>query len=437
MKYGVFLIVILFQMSLSGQNRLLNPSFEDGDFNYSELFWWNYHYRLNHWKDDIYIGPLETGHSPDWIPPPPGGLHGTPFGDYYVRFAQYELVQQELTFSRKFVAGTPYLVSLYIYLENAYHVSTQTNTYENYDLRFYVSKNKIRYSGSHEVTQCDLDYQTIDNVYIREVGNFDMDVFPNQEWIPIKFIYIEPESSTSFNDYNWFGLDLRKNVSGSCYGEKVAIDQVSIEEIDYCTFSACSRTDGPEVASWPYRYRSPMGPVAVDNLNNIEKAENIVIRNVLSQPIRYLSNVESINGLDYPIFWDGKDNNGNKVLPAPYIWQMDLINECGTQSYSKQFTLIEEVNEVPPTFPEYSFISTPRPCCTESLDINIDQNVSGSGLIEFIAVESVTLSNMTVSSDVTDMIVQGGSRITIGPGVIIEKNARVTFIIENCLFPNQ
>ena len=48
MKYGVFLIVILFQMSLSGQNRLLNPSFEDGDFNYSELFWWNYHYRLNH-----------------------------------------------------------------------------------------------------------------------------------------------------------------------------------------------------------------------------------------------------------------------------------------------------------------------------------------------------------------------------------------------------
>lgn len=162
-----------------------------------------------------------------------------------------------------------------------------------------------------------------------------------------------------------------------------------------------------------------------------------MIRNVLSQPIRYLSNVESINGLDYPIFWDGKDNNGNKVLPAPYIWQMDLINECGTQSYSKQFTLIEEVNEVPPTFPEYSFISTPRPCCTESLDINIDQNVSGSGLIEFIAVESVTLLNMTVSSDVTDMIVQGGNRITIGPGVIIEKNARVTFIIENCLLSNQ
>ena len=209
------------------------------------------------------------------------------------------------------------------------------------------------------------------------------------------------------------------------------MDNISVVEIDHCSLEDCIRTDGDEIASGPFHYKHPYGPWVVDNLDNIESAENITIYNQWYIPLRYLPDVYSVNGIDNPIFWDGKSSGGTPFSQGQYIWEMDLTNECGTTTYHKSFFIDHSVTKPIPSFSAYNEISTPRPCCEDLPDIYIDYNLSGAGL-EFIATNSITLEDMTIMSDVEDLIFQAENSITFLPGFKSQLGAEFEASIKPC-----
>jgi hypothetical protein len=415
------------------QNRITNGSFESGNYDDQASGYENYIDNLYYWEHDAYIPSepgVETWHSPDWFDE--YGHQGSAYdGTKFVGVYEFEVIEQELTGSNKLEPGKFYLFSCFVQLFFEYDNYNDLNQYEDYDLKFYLSKNKINYK-SHLIDDfCSSDYKKVTNNKIKTIKKFDLDPFPNEEWFELKFLYVAPNDIGGINDYNWFGIELITDQSTSCKGAYILFDDISIIEVDYCSFESCVRTTGNQIASNPFSYHSPYGPIAVDFLENIETASNIAIYDIYGK-IRDIQDVHSVNGIYNPIFWDGKNSGGTQVAPGSYIWKMDLTNNCGTFSYQELFTKVYTISDPIPIFPNYSNVRTPFPCCSDEEDITIDYDVTGSGKIEFIAVNNITLQNMSIESSVDDLYLQAGNKIVFKPGVSIESGAKVMAKIHPC-----
>ncbi|MGC9332148.1 MAG: T9SS type A sorting domain-containing protein [Bacteroidales bacterium] len=118
---------------------------------------------------------------------------------------------------------------------------------------------------------------------------------------------------------------------------------------------------------------------------------------------------------------------------------MKLENDCGTQSYEKYFTYINNYY-----FPNYPFdgdcnnsIQTPIPCCESEPDIYIeDETIEGPGELSFHAIHNIEVENTTVEANTEKLVMKAGNKITLKPGTHIKEGAHAHFYIEPCTTTN-
>lgn len=414
------LIILSISPLVLAQNKLQNGSFENGNYVIGEWPHINYRDNIDVWDHNGHYPDGESWHSPDWYDETGFPNKQAYDGDRSVGVYEYEIIEQELAGSNKLLANQIYLFSVWV---NLFEWG-----YDDHALKFYLANNKLKYTNHLLCDWCDSDYKKIVTSPKKTIKNIELYPYPTEEWFELKFTYVPSI------DYSWFGFDVIDNYTppgDACISKELLFDKVSITETNSC--ATCVRTDGPMIASSPFRYHSGDAPFAVHFLDNMEFATNIVIKHgTWGYTIKNLPDVYSVNGITNPIFWDGTLNNGNQAIPGMYYWEMDLTNECGTFDYSWVFNKQSAVTEPIPVLPDYHPIITPLPCCTDLPDILIDYDLYGSGLIEFIAVDDITLQNMTVESSVDILILQAGNSITFLPGTTIEQGAVVQALIQPC-----
>lgn len=414
-----FILFLSFSPLILAQNKVYNASFENGDYDFNVHPQVNYRYNIDNWKHDgYYPNDEESWHSPDWYDETLYTNRQAYDGDRSVGMLEYEMIEQELASSLE----TNHIYQFSIWVNN-----WDYGPYDDHYLRFYLANKKLEYTNPLFCDLCDSDYKQIVTSPKKTIKMIELTPYPFEQWFEHKFIFVPS------TNYTWFGMDLLEDniPAGDCRNTEILIDKIYITETNSC--ATCFRTDGPMIASGPFRYGSGDAPFAVHFLDNMEYATNIVIKDaILGHAIKNLPDVHSVNGIINPIFWDGTRWDGIQAVPGMYKWEMDLINECGTFSYEWVFNKQDAVSEPIPVFSDYHPIHTPAPCCTDLPDILIDYDLYGSGLIEFVAVNNITLQNMTVESTVDNLVLQAGNSITFMPGTTIEEGAVVQALIKPC-----
>ncbi|MDA3820903.1 MAG: T9SS type A sorting domain-containing protein, partial [Candidatus Delongbacteria bacterium] len=214
----------------------------------------------------------------------------------------------------------------------------------------------------------------------------------------------------------------------------VYIDDIELTEHPYCNWEEepCSPTDGPIHTSHPHQVTNH-STVLVTGLENVYSATDIGIYGQgTDDPYAEHDNIYCENGIG-KIYW-----NLDNLPYGGYYLMMKLENDCGTQSYEKDFSYDND------NFPNYPFsagcnnsIQTPIPCCESEPDIYIeDETIEGPGELSFHAIHNIEVENTTVEANTEKLIMKAGNKITLKPGTHIKEGAYAHFYIEPCTTTN-
>lgn len=442
-KYSLIIIILFFfSGNLFSQNRLQNGGFEKGNKekakeNHAAIAFDDY---IDNWKSrmkvssssnckvaDIYDGKAYW-HSPDWY------IH-----DYYysrtgvgsVGIKGHELIQQKFERSNKLESEKYYLITLYVEPQNL-------NSIKNGLLRFYLGKKEMKYQKERGKCKdiCSYKYRHFKDDDVKMIHEIDLAVLDKEdEYTKLQFIFKSPEAGFWVNDYNWFGLQMvNKPTETGCWGfADLYIDDISIEETEYCSLDSCANTEG-EIN---YTIRGQY-PFFLDNLDNVTSIRNIEIYGDGGKFIAGGEDVYSINGITEPVYyWDGKTSTGASASAANYLLKITVENDCyvyqdnfliywGNPYPSTMDPLWEDLPE--PTVYNNS-VETPYPCCEYEPDIYLnDIEIDGEGRVEFIAMNNIYgTGSVHVGSDVKDLYFQAGNDIDLGSDFNAEPGSEIIF----------
>lgn len=437
MKPLIFIFLALF-FSIStpySQNMISNPGFEEGNydpFNLTEYE--NFENNISAWEGRYTNINGSAWHSPDWYE----GYYypNTPCfaGSHSIGIYDYELLAQEIGDLDQY---SHYLISLYIYLPPGIDENELT-------LDFYVSKCEPHFkdeNGTDDI--CSYSYKHFQNwsgIFcpfnnIINIKSIDLYGYPANQWLELKFVF-NTDGANYWDNMDWFGLMTKSYIPDDCALKYCYIDNVSMEEVDYCSLDTCNRLDGDIIPITHNDFMIPQAPFYIDNLDNVYSATNIELYGLLGF-VRSYPDIYCVNGIHFPFYFDGENGNGYPVNAGNYYFEMDLTNDCGTVENEFHFVVISPGTAIiPPTPIVNNSAVTPLPCCSESPDIFIDNEIIyGEGEVEYIATDNIIVAAsgpVLIEDDVNDLLFQAGSSIQLHPGFSSQPGTRYLATITSC-----
>ncbi len=463
-KYTLLLFLVSNAL-FSQVNYLGNPSFEDKNNNDKpDGNGANQVEFLQVWKDDIktindetccngvfifgecvgvgafILPPPINLHSPDWYCIGTSaylqediGLGLKPInaqsGSCYVGMGTCELVQQDFQsfFSNdKFVEGNDYVLSMYIRIPATDNTPFHFPTSGSATLKAFVNHDKLNYSLAannpcNDCTDKSCNKKTGDTnpteIMSEEVNATK---FQPGQWHKISSVFSAPFplGSVGLLKNDWLTIELNDD---GC-GLYVLIDDINLAKVcEVGCNTGCSKTDEPFNPIFENQVVTSTTAVKVTNLQNVTSAF-MKISTIGGGVADFTKTVSCNNGIEGPIYRDGKDNDGGQFATSatPYILQLFLTNDCGTCVYS--IPVIKNSNFTG-TATDFQCnacnVATPEPCCCAQPDININ--------------------NITICgpSPPGGFLYQSVNNITIGPNVTIQGDADVTFYAGNEIIGTQ
>jgi hypothetical protein len=123
------------------------------------------------------------------------------------------------------------------------------------------------------------------------------------------------------------------------------IDDVLV--IDKCSYNSfnCSPVAGQIIAHFPtLGFHNANSPWRIENLQNVINADIVIYPALQNTPIKEY-HIKSYNGISYPIYWDGKNNNGSEVAAGQYSVYIKLTNHCFEEKWDDEnFYIITKLN---------------------------------------------------------------------------------------------
>jgi hypothetical protein len=262
-----------------------------------------------------------------------------------------------------------------------------------------LKKSKTRYKNSKKCDRfCKSGYcekngnEDAGNTLTILRENINLQSYPMGKWHEIKATFIAPESS-----FDWLVIELEDNAD-NC-DTYILIDDVTIS-LDCET---CSRTSGCIEPISNNVHDIGGNWFRVNNLQNVFKAELYIYDISGTSRIRKID-VESINGITEPIYWDGKNEGGQEVAPSNYLWYLKAWNDCDQltteiKSFPKNNGPI--LTPPPPVFNYNMTNKSPKPCCLNDIYIH-NTTLFGPGIVEYQAASGISVAdNVNFSFDAT------------------------------------
>ena len=464
-------------LNIRGQNNLIHNAVIEQPTNDSTPFYpglidnrvvKSYHYSggwqttnlgsqtgLSVWEDDIKVkttileapGQLPEKvdlllHSPDWFMTNTyfhnlynwkkfriieGGVDILPHsGQGYMGMGPGELVQQKFFNSNKFEEGESYTLNFYIRPINnqssfadSDKISSQgygADWSTGLDLKVYLRKNKMKYSSAanNKNNRCDITKyykkQSTNNTITLINHHVNLSSYPIGQWYPITVEFTAPSSS-----YDWFIVEIQSN--SLCNSPYLLLDDFMLTKT--CEFPSCDRTGG-EV------FPNHNGIVSINTplkITNLENATNVMVEVVTipGQTPIWSYSVSCTNGIQDPIYWDGRASSGSYVANAAYFLKVTSTNDCGTET--KTSTIVKNGNYSPTITNSIvcnnSGVETPVPCCVYEPDIVIDNiTLPGLGLLDYRVLNKINVAptgNVTVTGN-AHVEMRAGYEIILHPG---------------------
>lgn len=495
------------------ENIIVNWSFENAALDINNNYPNEPHqiYQVNIGSNDEYMQAWRTDqyennngtkwvHSPDWFKSHiSNAFHvmkekydgsGTYYSYYttayahsggigYIGMSDAELVQQNLNDNLE--EGKTYTIEMFIRpVFKTWEMDVFNGYYKDaYDwnggakFRAWIAKDKIKYQNNDFNDDCKDNYDLFStpltdkieilnlnlNLTDFEVNNVQILGEGVYKWKKIFADFTAPDIDIGEENYNWLIIELAGNNTDDPCNVYLLIDDVSLKQ--GCTVE-CSRTDGCMV---PYvralKCGLDVGPgspirsyqiLKISNLENAKKVDMVVrTSNTPNAQIVFTKTFTCDNGINGPVYWDGRNNNGAPLATAWYYITLIRENSCGTDvfdwdtdGFNSAIYILEPYStsnsECPLIFTdftcnEYNLI-TPTACCAEQPDIYLDElsigNPGSAGSLEYIAVNNIYLGpNLIIESD-ANVLFRAGEEIIGAAFEEVEIGATVVAEIIPC-----
>jgi hypothetical protein len=359
----------------------------------------------------------------------------------YLGMGPGELVQQKFFNANKFKEGEKYTLNFYIRPikdQNSYADSDKIGAQgyggdwsDGLDLKVYLRKNKMKYSSAanNKNNRCDpskfYKKQSTNNTITVINHHVTLASYPTGQWYPVTVEFTAPASN-----YDWIVIETQS--TKLCNSPYLLLDDFLLTKS--CEFPSCDRTGG-DVFPHHNGIVTNTVPLTVTNLNNAQSV-TLEIFTVLGQPIWSYS-VSCINGIQNPIYWDGRTSSGSYAANATYLLKTTYTNDCGKTSKTSAF--VKNGNYSPiinnNIVCNTSGVETPVPCCVYAPDIVVDNiTLPGLGLLDYRVLNKITVAptgNVNVTSN-ADVEMRAGYEIIINPGFSTDIGAHYLAEIVPC-----
>jgi flagellar hook assembly protein FlgD len=477
-RYKILLVFIfLMGLNVKGQNNLIHNAVIEQPVNDSTPFYpglvddrtvksyyyasgwqtdnWGHQDGLSVWEDDIKVittvleepGQLPEKvdlllHSPDWFMTNTYNYNSYNWkklriienqvdivphsGLGYLGMGPGELVQQKFFNANKFEEGKQYTLNFYIRPISDQNSSAESDKIggQGYggdwstglDLKVYLRKNDMKYSAAanNKNNRCDpskfYKKQSTNNTITVINHHVNLTSYPTGQWYPITIEFTAPASN-----YDWFIVETQSN--SLCNSPYLLLDDFMLTQT--CEFPSCDRTGG-EVFPNHNGLVSINVPLTITNLNNAQSVTVEVVTIPGQSPIWSYS-TSCTNGIQEPIYWDGRNTSGYFAANAAYFLKVTSTNDCGTET--KTSTIVKNGNYNTPITNNIvcntSGIETPIPCCIYQPDLVIDNvTLPGLGLLDYRVLNKINVApsgNVTVTGN-AHVEMRAGYEITLNPG---------------------
>jgi len=228
-----------------------------------------------------------------------------------------------------------------------------------------------------------------------------------EEWQLVEHTFTAPSNISS---YDWIVFDQ------SCRGFAFIDD---IEMTTVCSkVRKCDRGGG-EVFPHHNGIISYDVPLKITNLNNATDVTVEVIT-MLGQPIWSYS-LNCTNGIEDPIYWDGRTSSGSYASNAAYLLKISYTNDCGTETKTSQ--IVKQGGYSPIINNNIacnsSGIKTPLPCCAFQPDLVVDNiTLPGLSLFDYQVINKIEVapSGIVTVAGNANVEMRAGYEIVINPG---------------------
>ncbi len=352
-------------------------------------------------------------------------------GQGYLGLGPGELVEQKFFDDNKFESGKSYTLNFYIrtisggildaddYDANSGYYESQYTAGNNWstglDLKVFLKKAKMKYSISAnlEKNMCDPDkyYEKTNNNYITVLSqHVDLNSYPPGQWHPITVEFIAPDDS-----YDWIIFETQSN--SLCDRPYLLLDDFSLNRT--CEEPSCDRLSG-EVFPMHNGVINSATPLKITNLENAGDVLVEVFTQYGQTPIWSYS-INCTNGINEPIYWDGKNNYGANVANALYVIKITSTNNCGTEEKTSSFVKNQDYDSsiTNTIICNTSGVKTPIPCCVFEPDLIIDNiTLPGIGLLQYKVISTIVVSptNYVTVTNNADVDMKAGNEIILNPG---------------------
>ncbi|MBA3901500.1 MAG: T9SS type A sorting domain-containing protein [Bacteroidetes bacterium] len=176
---------------------------------------------------------------------------------------------------------------------------------------------------------------------------------------------------------------------------------------------------------------------------NLENATDAVVNiSLMGQHVATFSVQNAVNGITEPMYWNGKDAQGNEFGPNTYAYSLTVWNDCNPVTgpgvffsgtfVKSHFGNCGSVN--PPVYTYDNDIKIPKPCCKNSMLLE-NELITGPSYKDFVAGQFITTNNSVILEPNTNVLFRAGEEIVLNDGFEAQSGSKFDCFLDQCSNP--